>query len=140
MSSLPKDRISRVVLGGFAVILGTLFVGLILAGRESDRSEVSLARDVRTIESDRPLSDLKSCLQYELRLDVGRHLAFWDSGGAWSGSAGGAGGLKAFNSMTDIGVRLLEQGDTRKVVISTRQARALRPAEVEAINGCVLTG
>lgn len=128
------------VLGGFAVVLGTLGVALILISREADRSEVALARDVRTIESARPLGDLKSCLEYELRLDVGRRLVFWNSGGAWSGSARDAGGLKAFNSMTDIGVRLLERGDMRKVVISTRQARALRPAEVEAINACVATG
>jgi hypothetical protein len=140
MSWLPKDPISRVVLSGFAVVLGTLVVALIWISREADRSEVALARDVRTVESGRPLGELKACLEYELRLDVGRHLVFWNSEGAWSGSAEDAGGLKAFNSMTDIGVRLLEQGEMREVVISTRKARALRPAEVDAINRCVGTG
>ena len=140
MNSLPKDQISRAVLGGFAVVLGALGVALILISREADRSEVALARDVRTIESARPLDELKSCLEYELRLDMGRHRVLWNSGGAWSGSATDAGGLKAFNSMTDIGVRLLERGDMRKVVISTRRARTLRPAEVQAINACVATG
>lgn len=140
MSSFSKDPISQVVLGVFAVVLGTLIVALTWMSREADRSEAALARDIRTIESRHPLRELKACLEYELRLDVERHLVFWTSDGAWSGSAEDAFGLKAFNSMTEIGVRLLEQGEMREVVISTRQARALRPTEVDAINRCVATG
>lgn len=140
MSTLPRDRISRVVLCSFAVILVTLAVAFIWIGRESDRSEVALSRDVRTIVSARTLDELKACLGYELRMDAGRNRVVWNSSGVWSSSARGAGGLRAFNSMTDLGVRLLERGGTREVVISTRQARALRPAEVNVINRCTGTG
>ncbi len=67
-------------------------------------------------------------------MDVGRQRR------VWTDSATDDGGLKAFNSMTDIGVRLHDRGETRKVVVSTREARALRPAELNAINRCLGTG
>ncbi len=100
-------------------------------GREARRDETALARDVRSVQSSRPLGELKSCLGHELRMDVGRQRD------VWSGSAHKGRGLIAFNSMTDIGVRLYELGGVRKVIISTRRARPLRPAELKAIERCV---
>lgn len=134
MASLPKDGISRAVLAAFTAVIVTLTIALDWIGRDARRSEVALSRDVRTIQSTRALGHLKVCLGHELRMDVGRQR------GVWSGSATDAGGLRAFNSMTDIEVRLHERGEVRTVVIATREARALRPAELDAINRCVRSG
>lgn len=131
MASLPQDRISRVVLVAFAAVIISLTVALFWIGREARRSEAALSREVGTVQSVRTIGDLQACLGHELRMDVGRRRR------VWSGSAADASGLKAFNSMTDIGVSIHELGNVRKVVISTRGGRALRPAELSVINSCV---
>ena len=132
MASLPKDRLSRVTLLAFAAVIVTLVISLVWIDREARRNDVALSRDVRTVQSGRTIGQLKACLGRELRMDPARRQR-----GGWNGSASDPLGLRAFNEMTDIGVRLHELGDLRKVVFSTREARPLRPAELDAINRCV---
>ena len=133
MALAPRDATSRIVLAAFAAVIVALMIGVVWVSRDAHRSEVALSRDVRTIRSTRSLGELKACFGLELRMDAGRQH------GMWRGSATDGGGLKAFNSMTDIGIRLYELGNARTVVVSTRLARALRPAERDAINRCAGT-
>ena len=130
MASRPKDAVSRSILLAFGAVIVALTLLIAWIGHEARRDEAAASQDVRNLQTGRTIGQLRSCLGEELRIHAGREPH-------WRGSANEGGGLRAFNAMTDIGVRLYELGGVRKVVVSTRHARPLRPAELNAIDGCV---
>jgi len=130
MDWLPKDTMSRWILAAFAVVIVALTLSLGLIGRENQRREAASSEDVLSLQSSRPLDDLRSCLGRHLAMEHGR-------GRHWTGSPRDAGGLRAFNPVTDVGVRLYDLGDFRKVVVSTRRSRPLRLKQRSTIDSCV---
>ena len=122
MSTFPTDRTSRVILLSFMALIVLLIIMVVWLGWTNQRKELALAREVRTVETERPRSELRSCLRYELPL-----------GKRWaeSGTA-----ISNMNHVTDLGVSLHDVGDTRKIVVTTRLGRALRPREVAAFARC----
>jgi hypothetical protein len=109
----------------FMVVIALFMVGLVWIGEDSQRREIALAREVQRLNSDRTVHDLKRCFGRELRLSK-----------SWKGAADEAGGVRGFNHMTDIGVVIHNRGDARDIAITTSKGRALRHAEIEAINEC----
>ena len=121
------NLIAKVTLAFFGLFILLSFVGLIWIALANSKKEAAEARVVVSLETSRSVRELRRCFEQELRL--GRQAA-------WVGAAKGPDGIRAFNSMTDIGVRLHDLGNVRRVSITTRLARSLRPGERDAIQEC----
>jgi hypothetical protein len=108
-------------------VIVLFMVGVAWIGWNSQRQEAALAREVRRLETQQPVRELKRCLGRELRLSK-----------FWVGRADEIAGTRNINHMTDIGVVLYDLGGPSRVVITTSMGRPPRAAESQAIDKCVL--
>ena len=123
----PRNAIATVVLTIFVLLIIAGFVGFVAIFWENGKRERAEARIVLTIETSRSVRELRRC--FNRKMHFGRQ-------SYWAGGSKEPGGLRGFNSMTDVGARLHDLGTKRVVVITTRLARTLRPGEVETIREC----
>lgn len=108
----------------FMVLFVLLMGFLVWVGETSRKNEAALAREVRQFETSEPFRDLLGCLGWELSLARN-----WDDHGT---------GVWSFNGVKKLGVQVYDLGPARKVVITTRRGRLLRPSEIATLSRCGL--
>ena len=123
----PRNKVATLVLTIFVALVIAGFVGFCWILWEAGQREKAESRVVLKVESSRSVRELRRC--FNRKMQFGRK-------SYWAGGSKEPGGLRGFNSMTDVGARLHDLGAKRVVVVTTKLARPLRPGETETIHKC----
>jgi hypothetical protein len=124
---MRADFPPRWVMVSWIVLMGALFALLLFAGSYGRRKQEAELRHLLFADTGLPAADLRDCLAGELPL-TGR----WETVGPARD--------QAWNEARHLRVELIDEGEHRRLEVSTPRGRPLRDQESAALHHCLSPG